>query len=93
MKLLRYDEWLKQQVKYTDCECAVYGCNKPGLYESGDARCWFPSCEEHASMKQQYLIYLGISITENIDVDVAYQRYINKHKKLEKRLTEVLNGI
>lgn len=95
MKLLRYDEWLKEQVKYTDCKCGVYGCDKPGLYEGGDSRCWFPACEEHAYMKQRYLHYCKqfkiVKLTE-IDVEIAYNKILNAQDNLEKAIKEAING-
>lgn len=36
---LKYKEWLKTQEKYSGKnKCFVAGCDKPGLYEMGDAR-------------------------------------------------------
>lgn len=99
MKLLKYNEWLQQYVKYTDCECGVHGCNKPGLYEGGDSRCWFPACEEHAYMKQQYINYCKqfkiVKLTEidtEIDTEIAYNKILNAQDKLEKAIKEAMNG-
>lgn len=95
MKLLRYDEWLKEQIKYTDCKCGVYGCDKPGLYESGDSRCWFPACEEHACMKEKYLHYcrqFKIVKLNEIDTEIAYNKILNAQDKLEKAIKEVIDG-
>lgn len=95
MKLLKYDEWLKEQIKYTDCKCGVCGCDKPGLYESGDSRCWFPACEEHACMKQKYLDYCKqfkiVKLTET-DVEIAYNKMLNAQNNLEKAIKEAING-
>ena len=93
--LLNYADWLKTQVKYTDCKCGVCGCNNKGLYEGGDARCWFPICEEHNDMRREYLDQLyghRINVDKAIDVEVAYQRELERRNNLEKRIMEVLNG-
>ena len=93
--ILTYDDWLKSQIKYTDCKCGVAGCNEKGLYEGGDARCWFPICEKHTDMKQRYLHYLNkyspIKLTEH-DVELAYSQCLNAIEHVEKRIKELTNG-
>lgn len=93
--MLKYEEWLKSQIKYVDCECGVAGCHERGLYEGGDARCWFPMCERHADMRARYLSYLytkRFKIERAIDVEIAYQQMLERKQKLENRIEEVLNG-
>lgn len=75
--MLEYCDWLKTQIKYQDCKCGVGGCHEQGLYEGGDMRCWFPICEEHGELRKRYLQFTQKSELYN---------------KLEKRLSEVLNG-
>lgn len=54
-----YDEYKNQLKKYNGtCGCAMPGCDKPAEYEGGDARCWFPVCEEHARLKEDYITHL-----------------------------------
>lgn len=51
-----YPEFLEERKKYKDDQkCYIPGCNKPGLYEGGDARCWCPMCEKHARLKEHYV--------------------------------------
>ena len=75
--MLEYYNWLKTQIKYKDCKCGVAGCNEQGLYEGGDARCWFPICEKHGELRKQYL---------------RLKQKSERYNKLENRLLEVLNG-
>lgn len=60
MEYMTYEEYLKMKTKYkptTKCGVLVpEPCDKPGLYEGGDTRCWFPMCEEHAHMKDRYIL-------------------------------------
>lgn len=57
---MNYTDWLKTKVKYDGkTKCFVDGCDKPGLYEMGDARYWCGGCEEHANMKREYQWYLN----------------------------------
>lgn len=60
LKILTYEEYLKQFTNKYDgsCECAMPGCNKPAYYEGGDARCWFPVCDEHSNIGAYYDTYL-----------------------------------
>lgn len=56
-----YDEFVAEyyENKYDGkCKCAIPGCGKPAYYEGGDARCWFPVCEEHARIEEHYVNYL-----------------------------------
>lgn len=56
---LKYKEWLKTQEKYSSKnKCFVADCDKPGLYEMGDARYQCAACEEHAGMQMKYQDYL-----------------------------------
>ena len=60
IKILTYEEFIAKHNKYDGkCECAMPGCNKPAYYEGGDARCWFPVCEEHSTISGQYVLYLN----------------------------------
>lgn len=53
------NEFKKRFGKYDGlCRCAVMDCDKPAEYEGGDARCWFPVCEEHARIKEHYITHL-----------------------------------
>ena len=93
--MLKYQEWLKSQIKYADCKCGVAGCHERGLYEGGDARCWFPMCEQHADMRTRYLHYLPArlyKIEQETDVETAYKQILERKQKLENRITEVLYG-
>ena len=93
--LLKYEDWLKTQIKYSDCKCGVFGCNNDGLYEGGDSRCWFPVCEEHSALRNTYLHYLcnrRIYVDKNISMNDAYQSELTRRNNLEKRIQEVLNG-
>lgn len=62
---LKYKEWLKTQEKYSGKnKCFVADCDKPGLYEMGDARYWCGGCEEHAGMQMKYQDYLQSNTRE-----------------------------
>lgn len=62
---LKYKEWLKTQEKYSGKnKCFVADCDKPGLYEMGDARYWCDGCEEHAGMQMKYQDYLQSNTRE-----------------------------
>lgn len=60
-KILTYEEFLSMQTKKYPVtqKCRIPGCDKPGYYEGGDARCWFPMCEEHVCMVKKYITYLN----------------------------------
>ena len=59
IKILTYEEFVTKHKKYDGkCECAMPWCEEPAYYEGGDARCWFPVCEKHALMSEQYYGYL-----------------------------------
>lgn len=93
--LLKYEDWLKTQIKYTNCKCGVAGCDNKGLYEGGDSRCWFPICEEHGELRHSYLRYLRgrrILVDEFISMEETYQRELERRGKLERRIQEILNG-
>ena len=82
---MTYEDYLKMKVEYPpDTICGILDCNKPGLYEGGDMRCWFPMCEEHARMKQCYETYLTPGPPIKIEKDIR--------EHLEKRLKELKDG-
>ena len=83
-----YEDYLKTKVKYPpDTSCGIPDCNKPGLYEAGDMRCWFPACEEHARMK---LLYELDMFPDMIDMNLDMKKDMIEH--LEKRLKELKDG-
>ena len=91
-----YEEYKDILIKYSDTtKCIIYNCDKPGLYEGGDARCWCPMCEEHAEIERSYRMYLN-SIIGNMDAAVSrakmYEIAKNKVNKIHERLEEALNG-
>ena len=51
-----YEEWLRSHERYDgSCKCFIPGCDRPGLYEGGDARFTCPMCAEHAGLdKEEY---------------------------------------
>lgn len=65
-----YEEYKLSKVKYSpDQTCGVMDCKEPGLYEGGDARCWFPMCEKHARIREQY---------------ESHAHYIRRRKRIRK---------
>lgn len=95
--MLTFELWIKTQIKYDgNIKCIVYGCNKPGLYEGGDSRCYCPMCAEHADMAGRYLYYLNknikIPMNKKLNVKDAYLLAKRKEDKLLKRIEEALNG-
>ena len=93
--LLKYEDWLKTQIKYDgSTSCFVYGCNKPALYEGGDSRFYCGMCEECASMEARYRLYLStlhIRINEYESAFDAYLRVKIKQDNLQKKLQEALD--
>lgn len=63
--IMSYYEYCRYHRAYDGhCKCFVSGCNKPGLYEGGDARYHCGMCAEHADMPRSYRIYLRDIITK-----------------------------
>ena len=92
--VLSYEEFLEREKKYDGTgKCYCYDCDKPALYEGGDARCWCPMCEEHSSMPARYRTYLrGFKIAikrELFNMD-AYLRVKAQREKLENKIKEAL---
>lgn len=89
--ILSYSEFLQDQVKYPeDTKCFVYDCNKPGIYEGGDARFYCGMCEEHASMVSKYRLYLGCFVSDINKSLNGLELYI-KAKERRDKLTSKLN--
>ena len=92
--ILNYEDWLKTQEKYDGSRsCFVYDCDRPALYEGGDARYYCGMCEEHASMEGRYRSYLAsfhIYIKEKESAFEAYLRVRNRRNKLQKKIEEAL---
>lgn len=92
-EIMTYEDFLKSKVKYHNTKCMVYGCNKDGLYEGGDARCWCPMCEEHADMERNYRFYLekfNVKLTKDLSVASAYLLAVNKQYELQLKLDKAL---
>jgi DNA polymerase len=57
---MTYKDFLANNKKYDGTtECFVFGCGKKAYYEGGDSRWYCGMCEEHASMKEKYNLYLS----------------------------------
>lgn len=92
-EIMTYEEFLKSKVKYHNATCIIYDCEKEGLYEGGDSRCWCPMCEEHANMEQEYRCYLEkfkIKLTRDLSTLCAYLLAVNKQNELQLNLDKAL---
>lgn len=58
-KIKTYEEFKEEHKDLgapgNNCKC--FYCDKTAEYISGDARFYYPSCEEHAEMKERYNFY------------------------------------
>ena len=89
--ILSYSEFLEDRVKYSaDTKCYIYDCNKPGIYEGGDARFYCGMCEEHASMPSKYRLYLG-SFVSDINKSLSELDLYLKAKQRQDKLIAKLN--
>ena len=92
--VLTYEDFLKSRVKYSgDTKCFVYDCNKPGLYEGGDARYYCGMCEEHFGMRSSYRMYLGTLICDidhMLSCEELYDKAQERLKKLQDKLDKAL---
>lgn len=89
-----YEEYAKSQVKYDgNTKCFVFDCNKPGLYEGGDARFYCGMCEEHSGLRNSYRMHLrGLISDANymLSVEELYNKAQNRLNKLTEKLNEAL---
>ena len=92
--ILSYEEFKKSRVKYgPECKCYVGGCNEPGLYEGGDARFWCGMCEEHASLRSRYRLYLHCIISDAekaLTGEELYEKALERQNRMEAKLNEEL---
>ena len=90
--VLSYEEFLEREKKYDgEDSCYVYDCDKPGIYEGGDARCWCPMCEEHACMQSKYRSYLrgfNIAVKRELSNMDNYLRIRAQREKIENKIKE-----
>ena len=93
IKILTYEEYLKQQPnKYEGkCKCAIPGCDKPAYYEGGDARCWFPVCEEHSNIGAYYGTYL-MELRRRIRIRMIWDKEDTSLASLLVRVEELIES-
>lgn len=89
-----YEDFLKSRVKYSgNTKCFVGGCNKPGLYEGGDARYYCGMCEEHSGMRRSYRMYLRSLVSDAnymLSCEELYDKAQERLKKLQDKLDKAL---
>jgi hypothetical protein len=92
-KILTYEEYLKQWPNKYDgkCTCAMPECDKPAYYEGGDARCWFPVCEEHSGLSDRYMKYL-LSIRKQIRTRKLWDKKDTSLDSLLVRVEELIES-
>ena len=87
---MTYEDFEKSRRKYDGkSKCYVFDCNKPGIYEGGDSRCYCPMCEEHAGVISSYKLYLQCIIgecTSLMSEADAYEKAKEKSNYWNKRL-------
>ena len=86
-----YDDFKKSRVKYDGTtKCFVFDCNKPGLYEGGDARFYCGMCEEHSGLRSSYRMYLR-GLISNANALLSAEELYDVAQNSVNKLTEKLN--
>ena len=93
-QVLTYEQYKNKNVKYDlNTKCFVFDCNKPGLYEGGDARFYCGMCEEHSNLRGRYRLYLGSLVSDAehlLSSEELYDKAQARINKLKEKLSKAL---
>lgn len=92
IKIFSYEEFVKRYEKKYDSstKCIVQGCDEPGYYEGGDARCWCPMCEKHVELPGYYLGYLR-GLKHSIEIRMIWDKDDLSLKNLHSEIVDRIN--
>ena len=89
---LDYSSFLKENVKYNGIQkCFVNNCEKPALYEGGDARFYCGMCEEHSGMIGKYRLYLNDfypTLNSDKSNEQLYNLILDRHNYFRNKIKE-----
>lgn len=92
IKILSYEEFVNQYEKKYDSstKCVIQGCDEPGYYEGGDARCWCPMCEKHSHIPGSYFRYLH-DLKHRIEIRVLWDKDDSSLKNLYSEIVDKIH--